>query len=911
MPDLTSKSAQHRYWGKAYLPGAGQDSYHLLPYHSLDVAAVGLTLLQFDQVLMSRFEATSGLSTQEIENLLPFLLCLHDIGKFSVRFQNLRPDVMSILQPGRECNQGYTIRHDDMGYWLWDQEIMAKLHACQLLPIDSDDLMDARDLLAPLVRAVLGHHGLPPQPNIGSSDCFDSRDREAALSFATSIAEHFSIGNRVLLPVEPFEVRETCHKRLSWILAGLCVLSDWIGSDSRRFSYCSKDMPLEQYWKCVALPSAVEAVNKSGILPPRPRGVVSFPELFPRLAGSEPTPLQAHAANSAPLPGPQLHIFEDATGSGKTEAAIICAQRMMQAGLGEGIFVALPTMATANAMYMRMADVYRNLFVEHSTPSLTLAHGSRNLSQQFLRSIELENMPQGKPPGGESAEATCSAWLADNKKKAMLAATGVGTVDQALLGVLASKHQSLRLLGLGRDVLIVDEVHSYDPYMQGLLCNLLTFQSAQGGSAILLSATLPARVRTALASAFSAGLGRIPPKLAATVYPLATAISREGVHETAVEYGGEPRQVPVELIHDGQRIEEIVAGTASSGGCVLWVRNTVRDALQAYQSLMKSGKLPEADITLFHARFAACDRLLIEDKVLSTFGLGGCAVGRRGKVVIATQVAEQSLDVDFDVLITDLAPIDLVLQRIGRWRRHNRSDRPAGLPGSVYVFSPQLEDNPNARWYRNVFPAAAHVYPFQSQLWLTARLLAAGNGYRVPDDARRLIEGVYGKEAEEIPEALREADIKAEGEAMGMMTMAGINGLSIWQGYGGGAVPWKEDEVSPTRLGETSVRLRLARWDGHNLAPWSEGASPGMDWYMSEVAVPAWRVAGEIVTGDRELDIKMAEAIETMSDKGKWSLLVPLTQTDAGIWKATVCGDNGGTTSIIYSGLFGVGFESS
>ncbi len=911
MPEQASTSAYHRYWAKASPQGEGLYAYHLLPYHSLDVAAVGLTLLERDQVLMSRLEKTSGLLAKELKPLLSFLFAVHDIGKFSVRFQHLRPDVMSILQPGRECNQGYNIRHDDMGYWLWEQVVLPALHTLQMLPFDCDDLMDARDLLAPLTRAVLGHHGLPPQPDPSSYDCFGTTDREAVISFVTSIGQIFSIGDQLLITGEPFETREANHKVLSWTTAGLCVLSDWLGSDSRRFPYRSEEMPLERYWKEIALPNASEAVAKSGVLPPQPRAMTGFRELLPHLAENEPTPLQAYAEFSDLPAGPQLHIFEDATGSGKTEAAILCAHRLMRAGLGEGMFVALPTMATANAMYSRMADVYRNLFADSSRPSLTLAHGSRHLSRQFLRSIDLEGIPPGNAPRGDSAEATCSSWLADNRKKAMLAATGVGTVDQALLGVLASKHQSLRLFGLGRGVLIVDEVHSYDPYMHGLLCNLLAFQAAQGGSAILLSATLPANVRTALTNAFAGGLGNSSSNLVGSGYPLATAVSCEGVRETELDYRGVSQQVPVQLIDDKQQVEKVVAEVASSGGCVLWVRNTVGDVLQARQDLIELGSVPDADITLFHARFAACDRLGLEQKVLSTFGLRGSTVDRSGKVVIATQVAEQSLDVDFDVLITDLAPMDLLLQRIGRWRRHRRPDRPVGLPGSVYVLAPPFDENPDGNWYRTVFPAAAYVYPFQSQLWRTARLLAAQGGYRMPDDARWLIEGVYGDEAEEVPQAIQEADLKAEGEAMGMMTMAGINGLSLKQGYGGGAVPWKEDEVSPTRLGEPTVRLRLARWNGRDLAPWSDDPSPSMSWSMSEVPVTAWRVAGGIITGNRGLENAVAEAIEAMADDCRWSLLAPLTQSDAGIWKATVRGENGRETVLVYSATSGLGYESS
>ena len=909
MGDPNVSAKHYGYWGKAHQDGSEALTYHLLVYHSLDVAGVGYTLLERDQLLLGRLERTSGLSAETLVPLVGFLFAIHDIGKFSARFQNLRPDVLDILQPDRRCRQGYTVKHDEMGYWLWDQILLPDLHARGRLAIHADDLMDCRDLLAPLARAVLGHHGIPPTPNPNSFDCFELEDKEAAISFTSSLAELFEIGGRALIPVEPFEQREAGHKRLSWMLAGMCVLSDWLGSDSRRFPHMTDRIPFDDYWEDVALPRAREAVDRSGVLPPRPKAVQGFEELLPHLGGSTLTPLQEHAATADLPEGPQLHIYEDATGSGKTEAAILCAHRLLQAERGKGIFVALPTMATANAMYARMATVYRNLFAGSILPSLTLAHGSRHLSRAFLQSIELEGIPRGPRSARDSAEATCSSWLADNKKKAMLAATGVGTVDQALLAVLTSKHQSLRLFGLGRGVLIVDEVHSYDFYMHSLLCTLLTFQAAQGGSAILLSATLPKGTRDALSKAFAEGLGGPHRELSGMGYPLATTVACDYALEVPVGYREATQHVPVELLHERSQVEDVVAQAASVGGCVLWIRNTVGDALQARQDLIESERVPKSDILLYHARFAACDRLRIEEEVLSTFGPKSQADDRRGKVVIATQVAEQSLDVDFDVLVTDLAPIDLVLQRAGRWRRHKRPDRPRGLPDSLYVYSPPTDGMPDFNWYRSMFPSAAYVYPFQSKLWLTARLLGAQGGYAMPDDARRLIEGVYGGESEDAPESLEAADAKAEGEAKARMTMAGINGLSLAQGYGGGDIAWREDEVSPTRLGEPTVRLRLARWDGKRLTPWSEYSSPALSWSMSEVSVPEWRASGGAVFSDRALEDALRAATEAMPDGCRWSLLVPLVPTDGGLWQATVLRRDGKESVLTYSSDSGVSWE--
>lgn len=633
--------------------------------------------------------------------------------------------------------------------------------------------------------------------------------------------------------------------------------------------------------------------------------------MLPHLSEATPTPLQVHAEKMDLPIGPQLHIFEDGTGSGKTEAATLCAYRLIQAELAEGIFVALPTMATANAMYVRMAEVYHNIFAKGSRPSLVLAHGSRHLSQRFLKSINLEDIPHKNYFKEESAEASCSAWLADNRKKAMLAATGIGTIDQALLAILTSKHQSLRLFGLGRNVMIVDEVHSYDPYMHRLLCTLLTFQAAQGGSAILLSATLPVKTKNDLARAFAEGLSYQATELKNLDYPLETTIAREVSRETPLRYRDGRYHVPVKLLHETKEVEEKIALALAAGGCVLWVRNTVGDALEARSTIIEKDIVKPENIILFHARFAASDRLKIEEKILSIFGVKGCANGRKGKIVVSTQVAEQSLDVDFDVLITDLAPIDLVLQRIGRWRRHKREDRPSGLPDSVYVYSPSIKTEPDASWYPSVFSRGAYVYPFQSQLWLTAKLLENG-GYYMPEDARRLIEGVYGETSERnVPEALREADFKAQGDAMAEMTMAGINSLNLDQGYGGEFISWKDDEVSPTRLGDPTVRLRLAKWDGQYLTPWSDDSPPSIAWSLSEVSVSAWLVTENTDTANPELAKSIEKAIETMPDKCKWSILIPLTLSDSDTWKACVQSTKGYKTILTYSAEFGLSHEKA
>ena len=249
------------------------------------------------------------------------------------------------------------------------------------------------------------------------------------------------------------------------------------------------------------------AVRESGIVPAAATGRLGYDALVgPQVT---PSPMQEWARD-VPLPdGPALFIVEDETGSGKTEAALMLAHRLMASGRADGFYMALPTMATANAMFDRLGRAVRHLFTPDANPSLALAHGARGLHHGF-RAARAKWGRTGAPygNGGEAdiaASTACAEWIADDRRRTFLADAGAGTVDQALLAVLPARHQSLRLLGLAQRVPIIDEVHACDAYMRREIETLLTFQAALGGSAVLLSATLPAGYRQSLADALREG----------------------------------------------------------------------------------------------------------------------------------------------------------------------------------------------------------------------------------------------------------------------------------------------------------------------------------------------------------------------------------------------------------------------
>lgn len=901
----------YNFWGKADTNG----DYHCLPYHCLDVAAVGHILLERNALLRQRFALILGVDETVCCRWLPLFLVLHDIGKFSETFQNLRPDLMARLQ-GAQSTKHYSVRHDSLGNLLWRDHLIDSLNSGKIaaFPVMGNEFDDWQDIINVIINTSTGHHGKPPElcgsnnMRLHLANYFGGADLLAADEFIRDICAIFPLRDEQITLPEPFDIEERVRKT-SWLIAGFVVLCDWIGSNSKWFVFHEKPMPLTDYWRNHALPQTKQALDATGV--GRSQAVcadMKFAHLFPTI--SLPTPLQSHVADCLVADEPQLFILEDVTGSGKTEAALLLAGRLMSAGRGSGLFMALPTMATSNAMYERMTKVYRLLFADGATPSLVLSHAARHLSATFMASV----VGLGKNVAGdETISGQCSAWLADNRKKALLADVGVGTIDQALLAVLPVRYQSLRLFGLAGHILIIDEVHAYDPYMNKLLQNLLAFHAALGGSAILLSATLPRHTRQELLAAFARGCEeQNTPQADSSDYPLVTAYSRNaGLTETAIEATPQRRcSVAVRLISEQNEVEHLIVEAARQGKCVCWIRNTVHDALAGYECLKEL--IGDDKLLLFHARFAMGDRLEIENTVVETFGRRSGERQRNGRVLIATQVVEQSLDLDFDLLVSDLAPMDLLIQRAGRLHRHPRDEK--GNPLSegpdrrdlpeMIIHGPLPDENVTGDWYKSAFPKAAFVYPSHGCLWLTAKLLQ-GKIMKMPDDARELIEAAFSEHADSIPEPLRQRDQNADAQWQADKSLAHINMLKLDEGYTATINQWREDMKTPTRLGGMETTVRLARWDGKALVPWyNQGDFP---WDMSQVNLRGALVNAEAGhDDDSALVAAITELKERLPDKGKWSVLVPLSQVVDGRWRGMALNKQNTMMIVEYDRMTGV-----
>jgi CRISPR-associated endonuclease/helicase Cas3 len=812
----------YNYWGKADTEGC----CHLLVYHSLDVAAVGKIWLERSPGFLERASKATGLSMTAFSEWFLFFLALHDVGKFSITFQNLRTDLLEELQ-GKKTNAYYTVRHDQMGWILWEETLCEEICLCiPGLDEDSKDLL--RDWLNIFAQFVTGHHGIPPERVGPARNLFSASDVESSVEFVNQLLKDLVSGDSMDMlsslckSADHFDVIESSFKYFSWQLAGLTSLCDWIASGDETFIYCSEPYNLRNYF-IEACQKAEKAINRAEIVPSALSIEMGMERLFPEFA-DYPTPLQSYCNNVAVNSAPQLWILEDVTGSGKTEAALTLTSRILGAGGGTGCFVALPTMATSNAMYERMAEVYLRLYADGSRPSLVLSHGSRHLSKLFRDSYRdsLETLlheEEGADEDRDEGKVHCSQWLADSSKKSLLSDVGVGTVDQVLLAGLPVRYQSMRAFGMSQKVLIVDEVHVFDAYVLRLLENIITAQAAFGGSVILLSATLPFSVREKFCNAFVLGLNKSSVCLQKRdTFPLITTVSSHEVCETGVATRHSvAREVAVEFCVEIADVYALIERSILAGKCVCWIRNTIADVTTSFDEL---NRRDINHLDMFHSRFALNDRLSIEQRVLKRFGKTSTPDERHGRILVASQVVEQSLDLDFDVMISDLAPIDLLIQRAGRLHRHERGERDKPV---FFVHTPKDTEEPTAEWYAESFPIAKWVYPDVALLWRTKEILKDRRRLKMPEEARLLIEAVYGgEEALQITDIFMNSEDEASAEQMNKKSFANFNRLKFEQGYcrmSNDMNKWESDEKVSTRLSDETNKLYLCRWVNGCIVP--------------------------------------------------------------------------------------------
>jgi len=784
-----STDAILRLWGKTKQGSTDPLEFHPALFHMLDVAYVAKILLgnsvssRWKRVLSNSLNSPE----EELKYWVSWVIALHDIGKISAPFQ-----YQNEQQRARLIKEGV-----NFGKIMWDRkpshgevsEIFIKSH----LEMDiSENLRRAlRDLAG-------GHHGF----------------------FTTSMKLQ---ENRGLLSREPSEwnvLREEASRILADLLlerqtqfpdprnvsaavmalTGFTIICDWLGSNSDFFSP-QAGTPIRDYI-AVSERQAWQAIKAAGFAQKYlSTAAITFSELFPKK--SPPRPLQS-AIDKIPLEvlsHPCLAVIEAPTGEGKTEAALALAHRIAQASGTDEFYYALPTTATSNQMFGRLQTyLAENL---NLGTQVKLIHGQAFLYEDDLRIQPLTN--------GDDEYSASLEWFAP-KKRSLLAAFGVGTIDQAELATLNVKHVPLRMMGLSGKVLIIDEVHAYDIYMTTIVEQLLRWLSTMGTSVILLSATLPKERRGKLVNAFCGNDVAEPEQ--GNAYPSLWVVGQAGTYHDAPAAQQPNRQITFnpDVLHlNDEQVDEKaqwLLNAVTDEGCACWMVNTVARAQKLFQAV-KSLASDAINCTILHAQFPLDVRQQLEQGITKKYGPGDANRPLRG-IVIGTQVLEQSLDLDFDVMVTDLAPVDLLLQRAGRLHRHVR-------PRSAAHQTPRLWINTETENGDLQLGVDKYIYDeyILRQSW---NVVKARTALTLPADYRPLIESVYNSEKPTEGSALFTAWEKLQEKQTNEVNQArlrllpGPNPYDAFSGPASGE-QFEDSEndtrwyVARTRLGEESITV--------------------------------------------------------------------------------------------------------
>ena len=560
------------------------------------------------------------------------------------------------------------------------------------------------------------------------------------------------------------------------IMLGSVILADWLSSSLD----LGPDSPLPDET------ILRETIEKAGLIPHQVRSGISFSDIF----NFEPNPMQ-QACLSQIVPG-GIYVIESGMGSGKTEAALGIAYELMRRKQADGLYFALPTQLTSEKIYDRLNDFLRKT-IDEPDPRAILIHGDSWLEWTLANPDE----------NGNSDLA--GSWF-QSKKRALMASFGAGTVDQALLAEVRVRHNALRAFALAGKVVIIDEIHSYDAYTGSLLTKLIGDLRSWGCTVILLSATL-----TSEACRQFAQLNDLPDN---SDYPRILLNDHGKIAFIPVPA---PETHPVDLRIAGKEEDifaEVIA-RAGNGEQVLWIENTVHQAQEIFRRL--TALAPELETGLIHSRFPACIRRKQEDYWTELLGRNGAAKrAQNGRILVATQVLEQSVDVDADLLVSRIAPADFLFQRIGRLWRHSGLNhvRPAAAARQCIILAPD--------WLSDPVQVEKQKFSFSpySAYWIRRTWEVFQNKKKliVPSDIRPVLEAVYRHREEEIP-ALRNLKCQDEQAKEKLLLMAGMSTADL------GNVG-NDDSCAVTRFSEEqTVQLLLLR-KGNRGEKWSRRLYP-------------------------------------------------------------------------------------
>ena len=688
----------YRYWGKAKKTDDGRYNFHPLYLHSLDVVAVAKAWWNYSPTIRRSFQREIQLPEEKALAYIQFFIALHDLGKLDMRFQNKVPEIAPY--DNLEINSS-NYDHGMGGYKWFVQE------KDDIFPQDYHE--PQREYFEEWLAHTAGHHGKIPSD---SQPCplpsyIEKGDREQ-----DRLARKMFIHDMAKLFFNSTYPKEIPPEKPPILLAGFCTICDWLGSDRKYFKYA--DMLDREFrnssesWldkrkeaaRCVLQGYGLisRVVTQGGM-----RKV--FPSLKPRNVQGLIEKLKI---------SPSLVIIESSTGSGKTEAAISLASSLLSKGFADGITFALPTQATANAILPRLKCIAEKIFSAGS--NVILAHGKSPYNREFQKLIDAGR--EGHKAEGNDSRVQCNEWLSVSKKRAFLGQIAVTTIDQVLLSAIPSvKHWFVRSFGIGKNILIIDEIHAYDAYMYELLKSVIRQQKQASGSVLLLSATLPWYQKKQLLREWGGEVENSKHK--EDSYPLILQTEdKNGInttHSFALEKEDKEANKRVffdiwasnEMSFDEDRLKKVVSAV-EQGAKVCIICNLVDDA----QSIAKRLEMNEFPVVIFHSRYRYKDRMKKEESVIQKYGKNSPS---EGLILVGTQVLEQSLDIDCDWLITFLCPIDLLFQRMGRLHRHTKP-RPQKFERPLCsLIMPQAKERD--------YKLHEYIYKNKRVLWRTQQLL--------------------------------------------------------------------------------------------------------------------------------------------------------------------------------------------
>ncbi len=750
------------FWAKLERDEEGNiSSWHPLVDHCADVTACAEAILE-RSIVGRRFAFLLGLPSLSpaLVARLCVLVFIHDAGKVNRGFQNR-------AYPGLKPTAGHVKpmvdlleRSSQQGQWC---AMLAARGLDELL-----DWFEQEDTLDAFLLASWAHHGNPVraestvQTQLWASSPGAGRSPEAGMRLlAGKVRQWFPEAFEDDAPLLPD------RSAFEHAFNGLVTLADWMGSGKDFFPY-SQDEQERMPW---ARQQARKLLSSIGFDPSQGRGQLG-PDVpnFGRFVSFEPNPMQ-RAVEALPVPsGGSLTVLESDTGSGKTEAALARFFRLFHAGEVDGLYFALPTRSAALQIYERVCRTVKAALGGEKAPPVVLAVPGYIRVDGVDALARLANF-EVLWPDQDRDRLRHRTWAGEHPKRYLAGAIVVGTVDQVLLSALTVRHAHMRAAALLRHLLVVDEVHASDAYMSRIMTSVLDHHLEAGGHALLMSATLGSVARSLFMSCpktrptlqnevLSMAAGQCGPLTHAPhdtesqrCYPLIsfTPGSRDAAQHIELPPTEYRKTVHMEVLTEAGQFEAVAQRAikaAKEGARVLIIRNTVRDCVGTFEALEASGgdaflMQCEGVRVPHHSRYSPDDRRLLDQAVEGA--LGRAATG--ASIVVATQTVEQSLDIDADVLLTDICPVDVLLQRLGRLHRHpsRNANRPAGFKEArAFVLTP--DDTSLTSFLRADGQASGpngigSVYDNLCILRATLGLINEHRTWSIPEMNRVLVEG--------------------------------------------------------------------------------------------------------------------------------------------------------------------------